>query len=299
MAINATRQDVYTDCAGLTELRRNAHSKQDEVLRAAGKHFEAMFIQMMLQSMRDASPGDPLLGGGDQELYQGLFDKQISLALAARGSLGLAETMTRQLTPPGAQVDEEAVAAPVMPQRPAAAVNAAPAPAARFESPADFVQSLWPAAQGPARELGVDPRVLIAQAALETGWGKSVMRDGEGRSSHNLFGIKAGADWEGRSVSVSTLEYRDGVAVKERAAFRAYDSIAESFADYVDFIKSNPRYREVLEQGGDAAAYLRERQAAGYATDPRYAEKIGGILRGEVLSGTPEAVKGRAGEPIV
>src|SRR3569832_1733952 len=162
----------------------------------------------------------------------------------------------------------------------------------------EFVAAMWPAAQASARELGVDPRVLIAQAALETGWGRAVMQHGDGRSSHNLFGIKADNNWSGASVNVATLEYRDGLAAKERANFRSYDSYEQSFADYVDFIKSQPRYREALAHGGDARRYLSELQSAGYATDPRYADKIGSILQGEVLSGRSSDLTGSGGGPI-
>lgn len=314
MSIGATKTDVYTDFKGLTELRLNAESKPEETLRAAGRHFEALFIQMMLKSMRDASPGDPLMGGGGQELYRDMFDKQISLTLSEKGSLGLAEAMVRQLRqhlPEADAAPAGAASSTALPQRPNAGIDAAtaassPAAAAHaapgttsFDNPDQFAAAMWPAAQAAGRELGVDPRVLIAQAALETGWGRSVMRQAEGGSSHNLFGIKAGVNWHGPSVNVATLEYRDGVAVKERANFRAYGSYAESFADYVDFIKSQPRYREALTHAGDPQRYLNELQNAGYATDPRYADKIGNILRGEVLAGLSGDSIGSGGGPIV
>lgn len=317
MSINATKPDVYTDFKGLAELRLNAESKPEETLRAAGRHFEALFIQMMLKSMRDASPGESLMGGGGQEMYRDMFDKQISLTLSEKGSLGLADAMMRQLRqslPTTAAPSENGETAPMsMLSTPASAGTtsassphvppAAPVLSAgvepqAFNTPHEFVTAMWPAAQAAARDLGVDPRVLIAQAALETGWGRSVMQRGDGSSSHNLFGIKTGNHWDGRSVNVATLEYRDGVAMKERANFRAYDSYADSFADYVDFLKSQPRYRDALNQAADPQRFLSALQNAGYATDPRYADKIGSILRGDVLSGRSTDLTGSTGGPI-
>jgi flagellar protein FlgJ len=152
-----------------------------------------------------------------------------------------------------------------------------------FKTPADFVATLLPLAQRLAPEIGVDPKVLVAQAALETGWGRHISRDSSGRNSRNLFNIKADSSWQGERVGVSTLEYRGGVAVRESAAFRAYGSFEQSFEDYVSFLQQNPRYRQALEQAADPEAYLQELQAAGYATDPAYAKKIGRIFDSELL----------------
>ncbi|GGO84917.1 flagellar rod assembly protein/muramidase FlgJ [Marinobacterium nitratireducens] len=155
----------------------------------------------------------------------------------------------------------------------------------RFESPAHFVAELLPHAERLAPQIGVDPKVLLAQAALETGWGRHIVGDGAGNSSRNLFNIKADSRWQGERVGVTTLEYRDGLAVREPAAFRSYGSYADSFEDYVRFLKQNPRYSQALERAADPGAYLQELQAAGYATDPAYARKIEQIFAGEQLSG--------------
>jgi flagellar protein FlgJ len=144
-------------------------------------------------------------------------------------------------------------------------------------SPEDFLRAFRPLAERAARRLGVQPDVLLAQAALETGWGQHVTRGRQG-PSNNLFNIKAGPDWPGARVAVATVEYRDGVAVREHAEFRAYESVEGSFDDYVDFIESNPRYRRALERAADGEHYLRELQDAGYATDPAYADKILSIV---------------------
>jgi flagellar protein FlgJ len=148
----------------------------------------------------------------------------------------------------------------------------------------DFVQKLYPYAEQAAKELGVSPKVLLAQAALETGWGRSVIKHGDGSSSFNLFNIKAGKSWQGEKATVSTLEYENGVARKERAGFRSYNSYQESFHDYVQFIKNNPRYQQALEHAGDSQRYLQELQRAGYATDPSYARKIMGIFNGDSMA---------------
>ncbi|MGB0466187.1 MAG: flagellar assembly peptidoglycan hydrolase FlgJ [Pontibacterium sp.] len=164
---------------------------------------------------------------------------------------------------------------------------------ARFETPEEFVQSLMSVAQSVAGEIGVDPKVLLAQAALETGWGKYLVQRGADQSSHNLFNIKADGRWQGERASASTLEYRDGIARRETASFRAYESYEDSFRDYVDFLKSSPRYQQALEAVADPYDYLHQLQQAGYATDPQYAEKISTILDGDLLASVkPESPEG-------
>lgn len=151
-----------------------------------------------------------------------------------------------------------------------------------FHSPEEFVAQLYPIAKQVGDELGVDPKVLLAQSALETGWGKHVMPRGGG-SSYNLFGIKADQRWKGEVTVVSTVEYRGGVPLREKASFRAYPSYEESFRDYLDFLRNNPRYANALEQVGDSEAFVAELQQAGYATDPNYSDKITRIMQGQRL----------------
>jgi len=160
------------------------------------------------------------------------------------------------------------------------------------ETPGDFVRSLWPHAREAAAELGVDPRVLLAQAALESGWGRRMPRHADGRPSYNLFGIKADQRWDGERVSSGTLEYRDGVVNREHAAFRAYGSPAESMADYAAFIRGGPRYREALARADDAGAYVQAIADAGYATDPAYAHKVMSIYHGPELRDALAALQG-------
>lgn len=148
----------------------------------------------------------------------------------------------------------------------------------QFASPEEFVATMMPMAEQAAKKLGVDPRYLVAQAALETGWGKSIIRSGEGGSSHNLFGIKAHG-WGGASAKVTTTEFVQGVKVKEKADFRSYDSFEQSFNDYVSFLQSNGRYSQALQATANPDRFVNELQQAGYATDPQYARKISQIAQ--------------------
>ena len=160
-----------------------------------------------------------------------------------------------------------------------------------IQSAEDFVRRLHPYAEQAARELGVEPRVLLAQAALETGWGRSLIKTGNGGNSFNLFNIKADKAWRGKQARVPTLEFEQGIAKKVNAGFRSYASFQESFQDYVAFIKSNPRYGDALKQAGNEKRYLHELQRAGYATDPNYADKVMSIYHGNAMTGfEPETV---------
>ena len=148
-----------------------------------------------------------------------------------------------------------------------------------FSTPQEFVATMLPMAEAAAKKIGVDPSYLVAQAALETGWGKTIIRQGDGTTSHNLFGIKSHGSWQGESARVLTTEYRQGQAVKESASFRAYDSYQQSFEDFVSFLQSNGRYERALDSAGNGEQFARELQKAGYATDPDYARKISQIAR--------------------
>ncbi len=170
------------------------------------------------------------------------------------------------------------------------AADDAASAAKTFSSPAEFVKKLYPLAEHAAEQIGVDPKALLAQAALETGWGKHVIRSGDD-SSYNLFGIKADRRWAGERQAVQTLEYRDGVAEKVRDAFRSYQSYAESFMDYARFLQENPRYEQALSAASDPSAYFDALQEAGYATDPQYSRKIQRILGGDTLNSALEALK--------
>ena len=148
-----------------------------------------------------------------------------------------------------------------------------------FASADDFMATMLPMAQEAAARIGVDPKILVAQAALETGWGKSVMRAEDGTSSHNLFGIKASSNWKGEQARAITSEFRNGQMVKETAQFRSYDSYADSFHDLVSLLQNNDRYQGVVDAADNPEQFVKELQKAGYATDPNYASKIAAIAR--------------------
>jgi len=153
-----------------------------------------------------------------------------------------------------------------------------------IQSAEEFVRRLHPLAVQAAKELGVEPKVILAQAALESGWGRSVIHNSNGSNSFNLFNIKADKAWQGKQAQVATLEFDQGIAKKVNAGFRSYDSFEDSFRDYVDFIKSNPRYGDALKKAGNAQQYVHELQRAGYATDPKYADKVMSIYQGNTMA---------------
>jgi flagellar protein FlgJ len=289
---------VYTDFSGLAALRARAREDKDAALDQVSRQFESLFLQMMLKSMRDASFGGGLMDSKQSDFYREMYDKQIAMDIAEQPGIGLADVIKRQLgggvaAPAKGMELQDYVGTPIA-ARPPQSVETrhmdGPSTASVGEasfaldgSPVTFLGRLWPMAQRAAARLDLPPEALLAQAALETGWGRHVMRHASGESSHNLFGIKADSHWDGDRVQVSTLEYRDGVALKTRARFRAYGSYEESFSDYVDFVQRNPRYREALSNTRNPAAYFQSLQAAGYATDPNYAEKIKRILDSEPM----------------
>lgn len=168
--------------------------------------------------------------------------------------------------------------APVRPARAAPDLAGAAAVDWPPRSPEDFIRALWPHAQQAGAELGVSPKVLLAQAALESGWGKQQIRHPDGRPSFNLFGIKAGKNWTGDAVRVSTLEYSGAASERRLERFRAYDSLSDAFADYTRLLKDNPRYQQALDAGDDHSGFADALQRAGYATDPGYAAKIKRIM---------------------
>ena len=293
---------IYTDFQGLAKLRSRAAQDSGAALDQVTQQFEAYFLQQLLKSGRAASLGDGLLQSDQERFFQGLLDQQLSLNLAGDNGLGLAKILREQIRAQyrldANESDAEGTggalprirgraaserppsdAASAVPPRRAAPLGAS-AVEGPFTSPEDFVGRLLPIARETAVELGVDPGVLIAQAALETGWGKAVIKHEDGSSSHNLFGIKADSGWSGDRVHANTLEYEDGLVVRKREPFRAYESFAESFRDYLVFLRQNPRYSEALNQTRDARGFVEALQQAGYATDPAYAEKILGILDG-------------------
>jgi flagellar protein FlgJ len=307
------------DLEGLSDLRRRAHRDDPGTLSEVAVQFEALFIGMMLESARSASLGSGLFDSGQTEQYLALMDRQVALELARSGGFGFGTMLERQLggdptepaqalatqgaRPPRAAELARAPQAPVVDPAAAPAAPGEPGtiefpvglpaslatlggaePAAELAepTPAQFVTALLPEANAAAEALGVEPRLLLAQAALETGWGRAVPQRGDA-SANNLFGIKAGAAWNGPSVEHWTLEHEGGVTAPQQERFRAYGSTAESFADYVDLIGTARRYAEALEHAADPESFARELTKAGYATDPQYANKWLAIYHGDRL----------------
>lgn len=296
MTIPAASKASFGDFEALSQLKHADRSRTPEALREAAKQFESLFTRMLLKSMRETSFGDSLTGE-QGEFYQGMFDDQLAIELSKGKGLGLADMLVQQLARAGLV---PADTAPGVDAASGAAAQTGRTNAPQFApgSREEFVRRLWPDAEAAARELGVDPRTLIAHAALETGWGRHFAQDAGGRPSLNLFGIKATGAWQGGSVGAKTLEFAGGVAHVKTESFRAYDSTAESFRDYVALLRDNPRYRDALGTGSDAAAFGRALQRGGYATDPQYAEKVARVAGQMADMSNPAALKAAARAPI-
>jgi peptidoglycan hydrolase FlgJ len=263
----------YADPKGLSALKLDAKTQSPEALRAAARQFESLFTQMMLKSMRDATPKDSLFGSDQQDFYQDMFDSQMANQLSKGKGLGLADMLVKQLMQAGVSPDVAGKAAAAAGKKaPDAAAITGKADAAASRQ--DFIDSIKPAAERAAAKLGVDADTLIAHAALETGWGKALPKTTDGGTSFNLFGLKAGDSWKGAVASTRTQEFEAGTAVTRVADFRAYGSPEECMQDYARVIGSNPRYAAALNTGSDAAAFAQALQRGGYATDPHYASKL-------------------------
>jgi flagellar protein FlgJ len=232
-------------------------------------------------------------------MYQDMFDKQIALTMSQQQDLGLGSLLTRQIaaraaaggaTP--AQADDHAAARPVAaPPPPAPPSTTSAPPTSMTQSAGEFVDQVLPSIRTAAQALGLNPLALLAQAALETGWGKRMARTADGNPSLNLFGIKADDTWVGARAVANTVEYAGGVATQRQAAFRAYGSIEESVNDFANLLKNSPRYRHAAAAGPDAQAYVDGIGRSGYATDPEYAGKLNDILHGGTLRAAVKAIK--------
>ncbi|MFW5451321.1 MAG: flagellar assembly peptidoglycan hydrolase FlgJ [Methylophagaceae bacterium] len=312
MALNTAVVQTTVDFQGLAELRRSANqdgNDQQTIKQVAGQ-FEAIFINMMLKSMRQASLAEGIFDSNQSDFYREMSDQQLAMDLAGKdGGFGLQEAIIRQLGGQPAykaptEGDVRTYSIDTVRRRPALqlaehkalleqVLKSAPSTSnsqitdsenIKFDSPESFVQQLWPMAKQAADKIGVSPEVILAQAALETGWGQYVIDKKGEPSSHNLFNIKADNRWAGDYIAIGSMEYRDGTAVKEQSRFRVYDSYQQSFDDYVNFLQTQPRYRQALEHSNDPEKFIEELHKAGYATDPAYADKIKRIMNGATLA---------------
>jgi flagellar protein FlgJ len=321
---------AITDFTQYSSLRASAQQNpQDaDLLREVAGQFEALFVQTLLKNMRDTSLGEPIFGNSSQhEMYVEMLDKQLAVEMSRGQGFGIADVLARQLggveadagakhaaKPDTFSLDARTVASMTRPATAAAAnepseivsgteIADTRAPVVRkedlrWDTPGDFVRDIWPLAERAAARLGVEPRAVVAQAALETGWGAHVMRKADGSNSFNLFGIKAGGSWSGDSVARATLEFRNGLPQQEQARFRAYSNLDAAFADYADFLTSRPRYAPVLDSAGDGRRFAAALQEAGYATDPLYAAKIARIMQSDTMRASLTELKLERAAPI-
>lgn len=270
--LDTSAANTYTDVNGLNSIKRDPDSP--EALAAVAKQVEAMFLQMMLKSMRDASQVNDT-DGQEMGMYQDMFDKQVALTISQHDDLGIGALLKRQARP--SIVPAKALG------RGEATASLGATSGAVAQTPAEFVNKVMPSIEQAAGDLGVNPMGILAQAALETGWGSRLPSTANGASSHNLFGIKAGPEWSGAKVVTDTVEFNNGVATHQRTAFRAYGSVADSVADFAKVLKTSPRYRDALAAGNDAQSYVAQIGKSGYATDPEYANKLNRILNSGAL----------------
>lgn len=323
--IQGTPNRLAADIKSTQDLREQFQKDPKAGLQAAAQQFESMFLQMVMKSMRDATPQDGLMNSDQSRFYTSMLDQQLAQNMASGRGVGFARLIEQQLgrnlpgaaVPPatgadvGTPASQESLMQPAnragnaLPlansdsrHLPAAAAlakeiaasmavnQAASAKPASMPAepgtPKDFVNRVWPHAVEASRSTGIPPQFLVAHAALESGWGKKEILGPDGKTTFNIFGIKAGKRWEGDSVTVGTTEYLDGQAQRVTAKFRSYDSYADAFRDYANLLRNNPRYGNVVGSQ-DGTEFAKRLQQAGYATDPAYADKLARIINGPTL----------------
>lgn len=289
MSLVSGTEGFALDMQGLADLRRTSHQGAGAGVKEASKQFEALFLQMMLKSMRAAIPKSDMDKDSTSDLYTEMLDQQWAQHLAGRG-MGLAEQLDKQLGAGAAHVPTDMPMPRVSPFAQTSVSQASNQAwqawkrremsgenverAAHVE---DFVARMSGPAQRVAQSSGIPAELIVAQAALETDWGRRQITTASGADSHNLFGIKAGSQWRGATTAVLTTEYDQGQAHKQTEQFRAYGSVDAAFADYARLIGSNSNYAGVMSARNplDAARAL---QQGGYATDPHYADKLISVM---------------------
>jgi flagellar protein FlgJ len=294
------------DAQSLNKLKVAAKNDPQGQVREVAKQFEGVFVQMMLKSMRSALPQDGLLSSDQTRLYTSMYDQQIAQDMSAKG-LGMADMMVKQLTGGNPEPSEKAGTVPMaldnevlstmpvqameqmirkaIPNAPDRTLGGAPLP----QDSGQFVSRLSIPAQVASQESGISHQLIMAQAALESGWGQREIPTTDGKQSYNVFGIKAGGNWTGPTTEITTTEYSNGVAKKVQASFRVYGSYVEAISDYVKLLTNNPRYAHVAAANTPEQA-AHALQAAGYATDPNYAAKLVNVIQ-KIKGAGAQAVK--------
>lgn len=268
----------YGDARGMESLKTAAAKDPKAAVREAAKQFESLFLQQLLKTMRESAQSSGMLENEGTKLGSEMLDTQWAGKLAGQPG-GLSDMIARQLErqmgmAPGPipRQDSANRSAPANPLKPQASAGVPRG------SALGFVSQHQAAAEAAEQRTGIPSEFMIAQAAHETGWGKKEIRHADGSPAYNLFGIKAGANWNGPTAEVMTTEYVGGVARKVVQKFRAYSSYAESFADYANLMKGSPRYANVVKSGDNAHQFAHGLQRAGYATDPAYADKLSKVI---------------------
>ncbi|MHB9840492.1 flagellar assembly peptidoglycan hydrolase FlgJ [Paraburkholderia terrae] len=299
-AANDLTNRFALDTQGFDAMRAQAAANPREAMKSAAKQFDAVFTQMMLKSMRDATPSDGPFDSHDTATFTSMMDQQLSQQMSSKG-IGVADAMLKQLMRNSGVSADDANAGNNVAMNALAKAYANPAnngalkmgrgysansaltPAVRGDGSSDkvdaFVDKLAAPAQAASAATGIPARFIIGQAALESGWGKREIRKSDGTTSHNIFGIKASDDWNGKTVATVTTEYINGRPQRVVEKFRAYDSYEEAMTDYASFLKSNPRYAQVINSSRDVNGFAQGMQRAGYATDPHYAKKLISIMQ--------------------
>ncbi|ALP61640.1 flagellar assembly peptidoglycan hydrolase FlgJ [Paraburkholderia caribensis] len=299
-AANDLTNRFALDTQGFDAMRAQAAANPREAMKSAAKQFDAVFTQMMLKSMRDATPSDGPFDSHDTATFTSMMDQQLAQQMSSKG-IGVADAMLKQLMRNSGMSADDANAGNNVALNALAKAYANPAnngalkmgrgysansaltPPVRGDGSSDkvdaFVDKLAAPAQAASAATGIPARFIIGQAALESGWGKREIRKSDGSTSHNIFGIKATDDWNGKTVATVTTEYINGRPQRVVEKFRAYDSYEEAMTDYASFLKSNPRYAQVINSSRDVNGFAQGMQRAGYATDPHYAKKLISIMQ--------------------
>jgi flagellar protein FlgJ len=287
-----TNQSIAIDAKSLGNLKAAAKKNSPEALNQAAKQFEALFLNMVLKSMRDATPTNVNETSSDRKLFTSMFDQQMSQVMAQRG-VGLADMMIRQLQnaasfnqidPKLMEIKEKGAPEP-MPLNVPKTFELNKSPQSGFNlsnvtgKVKEFIEPLLSQAKEASQKTGLPPQFILGQAALESGWGKRQILNQDGSTSHNIFGIKANSSWKGKTTEILTTEYINGKPEKVMATFRSYDSYADAFSDYANLISTSPRYKNLIETGQTLLGFVQGLKKAGYATDTAYAEKLSNLIR--------------------
>ena len=281
-ASGAATASSSQDAMSIGALRSAAARDPKAAIRETARQFEALFMQQLMKSMREATVSSGMLDNSGTQLGNEMLDSQYAAKMSGLPG-GLADAIARQLERQLGSGAAAALAAP--PAAGAAAAAAATQPLPLAPRQIDFIRNHEEAARAAEAVSGIPAAFTIAQAAHESGWGQREIRNADGSSAHNLFGIKAGAGWTGPVAEITTTEYVGGEAQKVSAKFRAYASDRDSFRDYARLMKETPRYAGVVAQAAQAPAsaasaqgFARGLQRAGYATDPAYADKLARVI---------------------